>query len=163
MRFLDRIDRTGFVLEPRERALVRIEIIDGALLATDVALHLLRENQERIEWWQINHVSFDPETKNLRVTTENSLIEIELTSPSLLPETVRERVTATILTSTTFATAGQASAVIALRRRSTTIGEESFVQIDWQGAPTPAARAEAERRGRWLTECVVFSSPLALR
>ncbi len=163
MRFFRRVDQSGFILEPRERALIRAETLDGALLATDVALHVHGDINERIEWWQINHVSFDPEEKKLSIAFENSLIEIDLTSPSLLPETVRERVTATILTSIRFATPGQASAVISLRRRPAANDEEAFVQIDWQGSPTPVAMAEAERRGRLLVESLVFSSPLRLR
>lgn len=162
MRLLKRVDLVGFVLEPRERALSRAEVTGGALLATDVALHVLHESDERIDWWEINHVSFDPEEKNLSITTENGLIEFELKAPSLLPETVRERVMATILTSTTYVTPGQVSAVISIRRRPTANGEDFFVQIDWRGSPTPAASAEAERRGRSLKESV-FSSPLRLR
>jgi len=167
MRLHARVDQTGFVLEPRERALIRAAIAGGEALATDVALHLLREGAKRIEWWQINHVTFDSESKNLVITLEDDRIQIEFSQPSLLPEAVRERVTATILTSTRFAAGGQASAVISLRRRPSRAGEEYFVQIEWRGFPSEAAEAEANRRARSLGESVggalVFSSPLRLR
>lgn len=167
MRLHSRIDQTGFDLEPRERALIRAVIAGGEALATNVALHLLRDGPQRIEWWQINHVTFDSESKNLVIFFEDGRIQIEFPYSSLLPETVRERVTATILTSTRFAAGGQASAVISLRRRPGQAGEEYFVQIVWQGSPSQAAEAEADRRARSLGESVggasVFSSSLRLR
>lgn len=163
MRLLKHVDQSGFILAPRERPLIRAQIVGGSLLATDIALHILLGPQQRIEWWQINQVSFNPETKSLLITTEGGPIEIELTTLSLLPEAVRERVMSTILISTSFATPGQASAVISLRRRPSDDGEETFVQIDWQGSPMPEARSEAEQMGRRLQESLIFSSPLRLR
>lgn len=155
MRILKRIDLAGFVLEPGERALIRSEIVGGAVLATNEALHIAssdRQSHERIEWWKMKRVSFDPVEMSLRIATENARAEFILTIPSLLPETVRERVTATILTSITFAPPNDAKAVISLRRRPTTNGEATFIEIEWQGSPSESVRAQAEQRSHWLKE-----------
>jgi len=163
MGLLRRVNTVGFVLAPRERALVRTEISEGSLLATNSALHLIGQEQARFEWWQINHVTFNSEQMSLLVTLETGLREFVLLQSSLLPEVMRERVTSTILISVPFSNPGSVTAMISLRRRPGLEGEESFVQIDWQSAPTPLARSEAEKRGRELTEASLFSSSLSLR
>ena len=158
MRFLKRVELEGFALERGERGLIRCEIVGGDLLATNAALHLsIRQPQSRrrIEWWQVKRASFDPECATLEISLENDQLDFVLTSPSLLPETVRERVTATILTSITFAPGNhndEARAVISLRRRPTKDGEVTFTDIDWQGSPSESARAQAELRGQWLRQ-----------
>jgi hypothetical protein len=147
-----RVDLAGFAFAPGERALIRAEIVGGSALATTEALHLLLENSERIEWWQVKHASFDPQTQSLRLTTEKLVVEIHLAAPSMIAEVIRERVTATILTSTSYVTPNQARAVISLRRRPVGNRDENFIEIDWQGSPSPSAMAEAQRRGRALLE-----------
>ena len=150
MGFPKRIDLTGFVLESGERALIRAEIVGGSALATTEAFHLLLENSERIEWWQIKHVSFNPDLEILNLVTEFSAAEVRLVGPSKIAEVVRERVTATILASTTYVTATRAKAVISLRRKLVGRMEENFIEIDWQGSPSPGAIAEAQLRGQTL-------------
>lgn len=158
MRILKGIALVGFDLEPGERGLIRCEISGGDLLATNEALHIsLRQPQtsRRIEWWQVKRAFFDPEATTLVIGLENDQLDFVLTSPSLLPETVRERVTSTILTSITFAPGSRdddARAVISLRRRPTSEGEVTFTEIDWQGSPSESLRAQAERRGQWLRQ-----------
>jgi hypothetical protein len=152
VRFLSRVDAGGFALVRGERALIHTEIVGGTALATTQALHLLLVSPERIEWWQIKHVSFDPDTLSLRLTTETLVAQVQLSTPSLIAEVIRERVTATILMSTTYVTANQAKAVISLRRRSARGFDETFIEIDWQGTPSPGGAAEAELRGRALQE-----------
>ena len=158
MRFLKRVELVGFDLEPGERGLIRCEIGVGDLLATNAALHIsIRQPQSRrrIEWWQIKRVSYDPEAATLEIGLENNQLDFILTAPSLIPEMVRERVTATILTSITFTCGGHndgARAVISLRRRPTQDGEVTFTEIDWQGSPSESDRAKAELRGQWLRQ-----------
>ena len=158
MRILKRIELVGFDLEPGERGLIRCEITGGDLLATNEALHIsIRQPQSRrrIEWWQVKRASFDPEEAALEIGLENDQLDFVLTGPSLLPETVRERVTATILTSITFAPGShndEARAVISLRRRPTKDGEVTFTEIDWQGSPSENLRAQAELRSQWLRQ-----------
>ena len=158
MHFFKRISSLGFKLECDERGLNRCEMVGGELLATNEALHIsIREPQSRrrIEWWQIKRVSFDPEGATLEIGLENSQLDFVLTAPSLIPETVRERVTATILTSITFPSGGHkagAIAVISLRRRPTPTGEVTFTEIDWRGSPSESERAKAELRSQWLRQ-----------
>jgi hypothetical protein len=147
--FLKRVDSAGFALSRGERALARAEVVGGSALATTQALHLLLNEVERLEWWQIKHVSFDPETQSLSITTGNLVAEIQLATPSMIAEVIRERVTATILTSTTYITPA-AKAVISLRRRSASGTDGIFVEIDWQGSPSASANTEAERLGQSL-------------
>jgi hypothetical protein len=158
MRFLKRVELVGFDLEPGERGLIRCEIVVGDLLATNAALHISihqPQSRRRIEWWQVRRVAFDPERARLQIDLENDQLDFVLTGPSLLPETVRERVTATILTSIIFAPGNhndEARAIISLRRRPTKNGEVTFTEIDWQGAPSESLRAQAELRGQWLRQ-----------
>ena len=158
MRILKSIEVAGFDLEPGERGLIRCEIAGGDLLATTEALHIsLRDPpiRRRIEWWQVKRASYDPEGTSLGIGLENDQLDFVLTSPSLLPETVRERITATILTSITFASGNRgddARAVISLRRRPTSEGEVTFTEIDWQGSPSESLRAQAEHRSQWLRQ-----------
>lgn len=156
MGFLKRIDLTGFVLEPGERALIRSEIVGGSALATTQAIHLLLENSERIEWWQITRVSFNPDLETLKFIAKLSAAEVRLIGPSKIAEVVRERVTATILASTTYVTATRAKAVISLRRKLVGRMEENFIEIEWQGSPTSGAVAEAQLRGQTLLRQVSF-------
>lgn len=158
MRFLKKVELVGFDLEPGERGLIRCEIVGGELLATKAALHIsIRQPQSRrrVEWWQVKRASFDPERATLEIGLENDQLDFVLTGPSLLPETVRERVTGTILTSITFAPRNHnddARATISLRRRPTKDGEVTFSEIDWQGSPSESLRAQAELRGQALRQ-----------
>ena len=158
MRFLKRVELVGFELEPGERGLIRCEIVGGHLLASDAALHISicqPQSRRRIEWWQVKRASFDPERATLEIGLENDQLDFGLTGSSLLPETVRERVTATILTSINFAPGNhndEVRAVISLRRRPTKDGEVTFTEIDWQGSPSESLRAQAELRSQWLRQ-----------
>jgi hypothetical protein len=156
MRFPKRIDLTGFVLESGERALIRVEIVGGSALATTEAFHLLLKNSERFVWWQIKHVSFNPDLETLNFVTNLSAAEVRLIGPSKIAEVVRERVTATILASTTYVTATRAKAVISLRRKRVGGMEENFIEIAWQGSPSPGAMVEAQLRGQTLLRQASF-------
>ncbi|HUW78738.1 MAG TPA: hypothetical protein VMV52_08335 [Candidatus Nanopelagicaceae bacterium] len=150
MGIFKRIDSSGFVLTTGERALMRAEIAGGFALATTQALHLWTQNSKRIEWWQINRVSFDSQDLRLVIAGSDVANEIHLTVPSKIAEVIRERVTATILTSIIYLTPSRARAVISVRRRNRKGADETFVEIEWQGDPTPKAIAEADQRGQSL-------------
>ncbi len=109
MRIPKRVDAAGVELGRGERALIRAEIVGGKVIATNQALHIANSQSRtsrRIEWWRVKRASFDPTRQSLRVITEDDDLRLDLPEPTLLAEMVRERVTATILTSITFAPPG---------------------------------------------------------
>lgn len=136
-----------------ERELARSEADFGIVVATNQALLIHRESPadapERIEWWEINHVDFDPEAKTLHLETENRSVAVPVRETTFIPEIVRERVMATILTSIRFSVPGEPDAVISLRRRRSE-GSDTFVSIVWNGSPSDTARARAAAQGRLL-------------
>jgi len=143
----------SFLLAKGERELARSEVAGGVAVATNQALLIHRELPAdapgRIEWWEVNHVDFDPEEKVLRLETENRSIEVPLSETTFIPEIVRERVMATILTSIRFSAPGEPDAVISLRRRRSE-GDDTFVSIVWSGSPSTSARARALAQGKAL-------------
>ncbi len=143
----------SFLLTKGERELARSDADFGVVVATNHALLIHRESSadtpERIEWWEINHVDFNPEAKTLHLETDNGSVEIPVRETTFIPEIVRERVMATILTSIRFSAPGEPDAVISLRRRRSE-GSDTFVSIVWSGSPSATARARAVAQGRML-------------
>jgi hypothetical protein len=89
--------RTALALRPGERVLSRARTADdGYAVATTEALHL--PGGVRLPWHRVDKATWDEEGVSVTMT-DRAAHRAALPDPGLLPETVRERVTASIMAS----------------------------------------------------------------
>lgn len=135
--------------EPGERPLcVAGSPGDGHLVASDQALYYQRDTVAadaqggeftRLPWDTVVHVAWyrDEGTLELLVEGATAPIALRVTEPGRLPETVRERVMATILISEHFRLRGNRGVRIAARR------QPGSADIRWMVAYDPGLDAHA--------------------
>ncbi|MFC0861198.1 hypothetical protein ACFHYQ_02690 [Sphaerimonospora cavernae] len=96
-RRLPREVRTALALEPGERVVSHARAAgDGHVVATTHALHL--PGGLRLPWHLMDRAVWDEEGLTITMT-DGAVHAVRLPEPGLLPETIRERVTATIVAS----------------------------------------------------------------
>ncbi len=89
--------RAALGIEPGERVLAHTATADGAyLVATDRALHL--PGGPRLPWHRVEHARW-VETVLVVTGTDGASHRVAVREPGLLPETIKERVTASIVAS----------------------------------------------------------------
>src|SRR5690606_18698608 len=87
--------RAALETEPGERVLAHAATAGGGyVVATDLALHL--PGGPRLPWHLVEHVRWD-ETGVVVTGSDGARHRADVPEPGPLPETVKERVTATIL------------------------------------------------------------------
>lgn len=132
--------RAGLRLAPRERILAAARLSDGSWLgATDRGLV---ELGVRLDWSSITHAQWHDEQSALSVTwvDESGGVHdrtFRVDDAGLLPATVHERVTATILLSRHLRVAGSGGIRVVARRQP---GSDDLL---WQVVPDPDIDAEA--------------------
>ncbi|MGN6333841.1 MAG: hypothetical protein ACTHOD_19675 [Motilibacteraceae bacterium] len=154
--------RAALPLEPRERVLAAAERLDGGwAVATERALLLVPvggaagrsdEPVERIAWWTVDSAAWDDASERLVVDARppgrRPLVRrLALTEPasSLLPETVRERVQASIVVSQKVRLLGRAGGRVTARQVPGTADLVWNVQLDPGLDPAdPQVQAAAE-------------------
>ncbi|GLW08662.1 hypothetical protein Misp01_37920 [Microtetraspora sp. NBRC 13810] len=132
-------------IEPGDRVLAHAATGDGEhVVATDRALYL--PGGTRLPWERIDRGTWDEE--GLRVTTtDGATYTARLTEPGRLPETVRERVTASIVV-TQYVTLSRGGGVRLVARRPPAGGGDltwEFVFDEGLDPADPGLRAHAEQ------------------
>jgi len=129
--------------EPGERVLTFAASGDGHLVATTLALFL--PDGTRIPYETIDRASWDEDGLQL-TTTDGAGRHISVPEPRLLPETVRERVNATIVVNKHVKLPGRGGVRLLARRRP---GDDvigwSFVFDEGLDPDDPGLRAQAEQ------------------
>lgn len=150
--------RFGPVLERGERVLVAAQLVGGgAAAATERALVTLgpgdaEDGVRRLAWHRVAEAGWDDERATLLVEEVGAgpagprTQRLRLAAPSLLPEAVRERVTASIVVSSHVPLRGRAGVRVVARRRP------DAEELDWQllfdpglDPADPGVRARAEQ------------------
>ena len=142
--------RTALQLEPGEHVLAHATDTAGrAVVATDLGLHLQTASggYRRLGWDLIGRASWDRDASTLHVREVNdgATRSIPLAEPKALPETVRDRVTSTILVSEHVPLAGTRGVRLVARRVPRT-GDVRWEMVFDRGvdASDAAIRALAE-------------------
>ncbi|HEX4816156.1 MAG TPA: hypothetical protein VFV66_25715 [Nonomuraea sp.] len=135
--------RASLRLEPGERVLTFARSDDGHVVATDLALFLA--DGTRVPYEEIDKASWDEQ--GLRVLTMDGGWHAErIAEPRMLPETVRERVNATIVVNKHVSLPGRGGVRLVARRRP---GGEmlgwTLVFDDGLDPADPGLRAQAEQ------------------
>ncbi|WP_214321937.1 hypothetical protein [Nonomuraea sediminis] len=146
MSFLRRLPadvRKSLATEPGERVLTFAQGEDGYVVATNLALFLA--DGTRVPYETIDRAVWDED--GLRVLTTAGEVRLErLTEPRMLPETVRERVNATIVVNKHVDLPGRGGVRLVARRRP---GGEvlgwTLVFDDGLDPDDPGLRAQAEQ------------------
>jgi hypothetical protein len=105
-------------LERRDRVLAAARLVDGTwAAATGTALVL---PGERLDWVNVEHAEWADDTETLVVDLVHDTRRrtLRLDQPGRLPETVRERVTASIVASRRYPVQGRAGVRVVARRRT---------------------------------------------
>lgn len=140
------------MLERRERLLTVAGLVDGGYAAaSDRALLLAGAHIERrVPWQRVAAASWDEDAQVLTVEEVRGgapalLHRLQLSGASLLPETVRERVTASIVVTEHVPLVGKAGVRIVARRSAD--GDLAWQLLFDRGADPadPDVRARAER------------------
>ncbi|MEV1240032.1 hypothetical protein ACIBO2_53025 [Nonomuraea sp. NPDC050022] len=146
MSFLRRLPadvRKALVTEPGERVLTFAATGDGHVVATNLALHL--PGGLRVPYETIDRAAWDEEGLNI-LTMSGERHRVELPEPRLLPETVRERVNATIVVNKHVDLPGRGGVRLVARRPP---GGEvlgwTLVFDDGLDPNDPGVRAQAEQ------------------
>lgn len=135
--------RKALATEPGERVLTFAESAGGYVVATNLAVHL--SGGTRVAYEDIDRASWDDE--GLRIVTMDGERHREpIAEPRLLPETLRERVNATIVVNKHVALPGRGGVRLVARRRPggevlgwTLVFDEGLDPAD------PGVRAQAEQ------------------
>lgn len=135
--------RKSLATEPGERVLTFAQGEDGYVVATNLALFL--SDGTRVPYETIDRAGWDED--GLRVLTTAGEVRLErLTEPRMLPETVRERVNATIVVNKHVDLPGRGGVRLVARRRP---GGEvlgwTLVFDDGLDPDDPGLRAQAEQ------------------
>ncbi|MFI6600323.1 hypothetical protein ACIBHX_29105 [Nonomuraea sp. NPDC050536] len=146
MSFLRRLPaevRKSLATEPGERVLTFAQGEDGYVVATNLALFMA--DGTRVPYETIDRAGWDED--GLRVLTTSGEVRLErLTEPRMLPETVRERVNATIVVNKHVDLPGRGGVRLVARRRP---GGEvlgwTLVFDDGLDPDDPGLRAQAEQ------------------
>ncbi|NBE99176.1 hypothetical protein FE391_37440 [Nonomuraea sp. KC401] len=135
--------RRSLTMERGERVLTFTHTPDGHVVATNLALHLA--DGTRLPYEQIDRASWDEE--GMRVLTTDGRWHAErIAEPRMLPETLRERVNATIVVNKHVDLPGKGGVRLVARRKP---GGEvlgwTFVFDDGLDPEDPGLRAQAEQ------------------
>ncbi|SDH01089.1 hypothetical protein [Nonomuraea jiangxiensis] len=135
--------RKSLKTEPGERVLTFAQSDVGHVVATNLALHL--SDGTRVPYEEVDRASWDEE--GLRVRTMDGTRHFErIAEPRMLPETVRERVNATIVVNKHVSLPGRGGVRLVARRRPA--GELlgwTFVFDEGLDPTDPGLRAQAEQ------------------
>ncbi|MFD0686691.1 hypothetical protein [Actinomadura fibrosa] len=147
MRLLRRVP-SGVTLERGERALASAATRGGShVVATTTALHLPTPGgMARIPWERVDQASWKDGWLHVHETSGGAEHHVRLTDPGSVPETVRERVTATIAVNHQARLPGGGKVRIAGRRPAS--GGDvrwSFVFDAGLDPDDPGLRAQAEQ------------------
>ncbi|MEU4578797.1 hypothetical protein ACBI99_37710 [Nonomuraea sp. ATR24] len=135
--------RRSLETEPGERVLTFAPSGDGYLVATTLALHL--PGGGRIPYEDVDRASWDENGLNL-ITTGGERHRVSTTEPGLLPETVRERVNATIVVNKHVDLPGRGGVrLVARRRPGGEVTGWTLVFDDGLDPDDPGLRAQAEQ------------------
>ncbi len=135
-------------LDRAERVVAWATYGDGHLLATDRALWTVpaRGTATRLYWDEVDRASWRDGLLTVRALATGAATEYRLTDPGRLPETLRERVTSSIVVTVSHRLGTGGGVRISGRRRA---GEDD---VRWvivferdSDAGNPRARAEAEQ------------------
>ncbi|WP_336204566.1 hypothetical protein [Nonomuraea sp. LPB2021202275-12-8] len=136
--------RKSLALQPGERVLTFSPAAgDGFVVATNLALFLA--DGTRVPYETIDRAAWDEEGLRL-LTTDGARHQAPVPDPRLLPETVRERVNATIVVNKHVALPGRGGVRLVARRRPA--GEMvgwTFVFDEGLDPEDPGLRAQAEQ------------------
>jgi hypothetical protein len=132
-----------------ERVLAWANGPSGLYIATDLAFHVPEPlDPQRVAWHLIDRASWrDPFLDvglHAQVGTPLLNWKLELSEPGRLPEVVRERVTASVITSLDVELVG-GKARIAARRTETNATRWSVTPLDGANLADPESRAEASQ------------------
>ena len=146
---LPRQIRDRLTLEKGERALAAAPTRGGShVVATSTALHLPTTTGgfTRLPWERVDQASWKDGWLHVHETSGGPEHHVRLTEPGSVPETVRERVTATVVVSHNARLSGGGSVRIAARRPAT--GGDvrwSLLFGPGQDPSDPGLRAQAEQ------------------
>lgn len=104
---------------PGERVLARAEFDGGEVVVTDVALLVrLADGERRWPWEALATATWDDDARTLAVVPmgEREAVSVTIEEPGLVPETVRERLTASVVVTTHVALTGSAGVRVLGRR-----------------------------------------------
>ena len=141
--------RTALALERRERVLAAAPTRGGShVVATTTTLHLptVEGGFTRVPWERVDHATWKDGWLHVQETGAGAEHHVRLTDPGSVPETVRERVTATIAVSHQAELPGGGRVRIAGRRPAT--GGDvrwTFVFDAGLDPSDPGLRAHAEQ------------------
>jgi hypothetical protein len=138
--------RDGLALEGGERVLAYATARDGAhVVATDQALHL--PGAVRLPWEQVDQAAWQDGWLHVRKTGGTGEHHVRLTEPGSVPETVQERVTATIVVNhqTTLPGGGQVR-IVGRRPPGGDAIRWTFIFGAGADPADPGLRAQAEQR-----------------
>ncbi|MFC4051169.1 hypothetical protein ACFOY4_15865 [Actinomadura syzygii] len=141
--------RDKLALERRERVLTAAPTRGGShVVATTTALHLptAEGGFTRIPWERVDHAQWKDGWLHVQETSGGAEHHVRLTEPGTVPETVRERVTATVVVSQQAVLPGGGKVRIAGRRPAT--GGDvrwTFVFDAGLDPDDPGLRAQAEQ------------------
>ncbi len=125
--------RQALALAPGERVIsAGRDSTDGWVVATDLALHA---PGRRMAWTDVVHAQWLPDDETLAVEPLPGTVptwRLSLREPGRLPETVRERVMASIVMSRRVSLPGGGARLVARRTGSGETGE-----LLWQVVPDP--------------------------
>jgi len=140
--------RHALALEPGERVLAHAATPTGGhVVATDRALHLAPYLHEtvRLPWQRVDRAGWD-ETDLWVLGTDGTEHRVTVPVPGLLPETVRERVTASIVASRYVRLGGRGGVrLVARRAPGDDVLEWEFVFDRGLDPDDPGLRALAEQ------------------
>ncbi|WP_049572920.1 hypothetical protein [Nonomuraea sp. SBT364] len=135
--------RRSLATEQGERVLTFTPSGDGFLVATTLALHL--PGGDRIPYESVDRASWDEGGLSL-VTTGGERHRVAVTEPGLLPETLRERVNATIVVNKHVDLPGRGGVrLVARRRPGGEVTGWTFVFDEGLDPADPGLRAQAEQ------------------
>ncbi|MGP4027815.1 hypothetical protein [Actinomadura sp. 3N407] len=141
--------RDALALQRGERVLAAAPTRGGShVTATTAALHLPTPESgfTRIPWERVDHATWNDGWLHVQETSTGTEHHVRLTDPGSVPETVRERVTATIAVSHQAALPGGGKVRIA-GRRPTGGGDVRWTFVFEAGLDPadPSLRAQAEQ------------------
>jgi hypothetical protein len=135
--------RKSLTTEPGERVLTFAPSGDGHLVATTLALHL--PDGVRVPYEDVDKAAWD-EQGLLLITTGGVRHQVPVAEPRLVPETVRERVNATIVVNKHVNLPGRGGVrLVARRKPGGEVGGWTFVFDDGLDPDDPGLRALAEQ------------------
>ncbi|WP_327086320.1 hypothetical protein OIE66_28815 [Nonomuraea sp. NBC_01738] len=135
--------RKALPTEPGERVLTFAASGEGYMVATDLALYLA--DGSRLPYETIDKAAWDEEGVRV-LTTDGVVHRAEVTDPRRMPETVRERVNATIVVNKHVQLPGRGGVrLVARRSPGGDVKEWTLVFDEGLDPNDPGVRAQAEQ------------------